>query len=32
LEERHFWVKWPDKSQANRDEHFIFEEFAKIVQ
>jgi N-acetylmuramoyl-L-alanine amidase len=31
-EERHFFVKWPDKSFGNRDEHFVFEEFAKIVQ
>jgi N-acetylmuramoyl-L-alanine amidase len=30
-EERHYWVKWPDKSQGNRDEHFVFEEFAEIV-
>lgn len=30
-EERHFWVKWPDKSKANRDEHFIFEEHAEII-
>ena len=30
-EERHFWVQWPDKSKANRDEHFIFEEHAEIV-
>ncbi len=29
-EERHYWVKWPDKSKANRDEHFIFEEHAEI--
>ena len=31
LEERHFFVKWPDKSFGNRDEHFVFEEFAEIV-
>jgi N-acetylmuramoyl-L-alanine amidase len=30
-EERHFFVKWPDKSFGNRDEHFVFEEVAKIV-
>jgi len=30
-EERHFFVKWPDKSFGNRDEHFVFEEFAEIV-
>ncbi|MEB3311869.1 MAG: N-acetylmuramoyl-L-alanine amidase [Snowella sp.] len=29
-EERHYWVKWPNKSKANRDEHFIFEEHAEI--
>lgn len=31
LEERHYWVKWPDKSKGNRDEHFIFEEFAEVI-
>jgi N-acetylmuramoyl-L-alanine amidase len=30
-EERHFFVKWPDKSFGNRDEYFVFEEVAKIV-
>jgi N-acetylmuramoyl-L-alanine amidase len=30
-EERHYWVKWTDKSKADRDEHFIFEEHAEIV-
>jgi N-acetylmuramoyl-L-alanine amidase len=30
-EERHFWVKWPDNSQAGRDQHFIFEDHAEIV-
>jgi N-acetylmuramoyl-L-alanine amidase len=29
-EERHFWVKWPNKTKAGRDEHFIFEEHAEI--
>jgi N-acetylmuramoyl-L-alanine amidase len=29
-EERHYWVKWPNKSKADRDEHFIFEEHAEI--
>jgi N-acetylmuramoyl-L-alanine amidase len=29
-EERHYWVKWPDKTKAGRDEHFIFEEHAEI--
>ncbi|MDJ0582942.1 N-acetylmuramoyl-L-alanine amidase [Crocosphaera sp.] len=32
FEERHFWVKWPDKSKANRDEHFVFEEFAELIE
>ena len=31
LEERHYWVKWPDKSQGNRDEHFVFEEHAAVI-
>jgi N-acetylmuramoyl-L-alanine amidase len=31
-EERHYWVKWKDKSQGNRDEHFIFEEHGKVVK
>jgi N-acetylmuramoyl-L-alanine amidase len=30
LEERHYWVKWPDKSLKGRDEHFIFEEYAEM--
>lgn len=30
LEERHYWVKWKNKSFANRDEHFVFEEHAEI--
>jgi N-acetylmuramoyl-L-alanine amidase len=30
FEERHWWVKWPDNSQANRDKHFIFEEFGRV--
>lgn len=30
FEERHFLVKWPDKSKAGRDKHFIFEEHAEI--
>jgi N-acetylmuramoyl-L-alanine amidase len=32
LEERHYWVKWPNKSQGNRDEHFIFEEHAEMLE
>ena len=31
-EERHYWVKWPDKSQGNRDEHFVFEEYAEMLE
>ncbi len=31
-EERHYWVKWPDKSQGNRDEHFVFEEHAEMLE
>jgi N-acetylmuramoyl-L-alanine amidase len=30
FEERHWWVKWPDKSKANRDKHFIFEKFGRV--
>ncbi len=30
-EERHYWVKWPDSSQASRDQHFLFEDHAEIV-
>ena len=29
-EERHYWIKWPNKTKAGRDEHFIFEEHAEI--
>ncbi|BAZ68810.1 cell wall hydrolase/autolysin [Fischerella sp. NIES-4106] len=31
-EERHYWVKWIDKSKANRDEHFIFDAYAKVIE
>ena len=31
-EERHYWVKWLDRSKGNRDEHFIFEEHAEILE
>jgi len=31
-EERHYWVKWKDKSQGNRDEHFVFDEYGKVVE
>jgi N-acetylmuramoyl-L-alanine amidase len=30
FEERHWWVKWPDKSKANRDKHFVFEKFGSV--
>ncbi|MEH1800414.1 MAG: N-acetylmuramoyl-L-alanine amidase [Nostoc sp.] len=32
FEESHYWVKWPDKSKGNRDEHFVFAGHAKIVE
>ena len=31
-EERHYWVQWPDKSKGNRDEHFVFEEYAEVKE
>lgn len=31
-EERHYWLKWSDKSQGNRDEHFVFDEHGKVVE
>lgn len=31
-EERHYWVKWKDKSKGNRDEHFVFDEHGKVVE
>jgi N-acetylmuramoyl-L-alanine amidase len=30
FEERHWWVKWPDKSKASRDKHFIFESVGRV--
>jgi hypothetical protein len=30
FEERHWWVKWPDKTKGNRDKHFIFEKFGRV--
>lgn len=30
FEEKHWWVKWPNKSKANRDKHFIFESFGRV--
>jgi N-acetylmuramoyl-L-alanine amidase len=31
-EERHYWVKWPNKSLGNRDRHFVFEEHAEVEE
>lgn len=31
-EERHYWLKWPDKSQGDRDVHFVFEEYAEVKE
>ncbi|MGK7943127.1 MAG: N-acetylmuramoyl-L-alanine amidase [Microcystaceae cyanobacterium] len=31
-EERHYWVKWPDKSLGNRDTHFVFDEYAEVKE
>ncbi|WP_392534710.1 N-acetylmuramoyl-L-alanine amidase [Nostoc sp. C117] len=30
FEENHYWVKWPDKSQGNRDEHFVYAGHSKV--
>jgi N-acetylmuramoyl-L-alanine amidase len=30
FEENHWWVKWPDTSQAGRDKHFIFKDFGRV--
>ncbi len=30
-EERHYWVKWPNKTHANRDIHFVFDEVAEVI-
>ena len=32
LEERHYLVKWPDTSKGGRDDHFVFEEHAEILE
>ncbi len=29
-EERHYWIKFPNKDIGNRDEHFVFDEHAKV--
>ncbi|MBC1239494.1 N-acetylmuramoyl-L-alanine amidase [Nostoc linckia z18] len=32
FEENHYWVKWPDKSKGNRDEHFVFAGYSKVIE
>lgn len=32
FEEQHYWVRWPDKSKANRDEHFVYSGHCKIYE
>lgn len=32
FEEQHYWVKWTDKSKANRNEHFVFSGHCKIYE
>jgi N-acetylmuramoyl-L-alanine amidase len=32
FEEQHYWVKWPDKSKANRNEHFVYAGHCKIYE
>lgn len=32
FEENHYWVKWPDKSKGNRNEHFVFAGYAKVIE
>jgi N-acetylmuramoyl-L-alanine amidase len=31
-EERHYWVKFPNKDLGDRDEHFIFDGHGKVVE
>ncbi|PMB53135.1 N-acetylmuramoyl-L-alanine amidase [Fischerella thermalis CCMEE 5201] len=31
-EERHYWIKFPHKNMGDRDEHFVFDKFAKVVE
>lgn len=31
-EERHYWIKWLDKSKGDRDDHFVFDEHSKVVE
>lgn len=30
FEENHWWVKWPDKSQGSRGQHFVYKDFGKV--
>jgi len=32
FEENLYWVKWPDKSKGNRDEHFVFAGYSKVIE
>ncbi|QMS87241.1 N-acetylmuramoyl-L-alanine amidase [Nostoc edaphicum CCNP1411] len=32
FEENHYWVKLPDKSKGNRDEHFVFAGYSKVIE
>jgi N-acetylmuramoyl-L-alanine amidase len=32
FEENHYWVKWPDKSKGNRDEHFVYAGHSKVKE
>lgn len=32
FEENHYWVKWPDKSKGNRDKHFVFSGYSKVIE
>lgn len=31
-EEKHYWVKWKDKSLGNRNQHFVFDEHGKVIE
>lgn len=31
-EERHYWVKFPNKDMGGRDEHFVFDQYGKVVE
>ncbi|HAG80882.1 MAG TPA: N-acetylmuramoyl-L-alanine amidase [Cyanobacteria bacterium UBA12227] len=31
-EERHYWVKFPNKNLGGRDEHFVFDQYGKVVE